>query len=56
MANAFNQFDRSKPKAPRASICDQCSSGKYCRNRAPGMMGCENFNKFPSSQGDEHYR
>lgn len=52
MANSFNQFDRAKPKAPRASICDHCNSKGYCRNKAPGMIACENFNRFPKHQDD----
>ena len=35
------------------SICNGCNSKSYCRNAASGVMGCENFNKFPKPSQDE---
>lgn len=35
------------------SICDHCNSKSYCGNRAPGVTGCVNFNKFPKPAHEE---
>ena len=37
----------------KESICNKCNSKTYCANRANGITGCINFNKFPKPAPDE---
>jgi len=47
-------MDNRKPH-PKKSICDSCNSCAYCINKAPGVTGCINFNKFPKKDKITHY-
>jgi len=39
--------------ADKKSLCNYCNSKSYCPNREPGVIGCENFNKFAKPEGSE---
>lgn len=56
MANPLNTLDKAFKRDKAPSICDKCNSKSYCANRAPGMSGCENFNKFPKPGHDDFHR
>lgn len=50
MANALPRFSSTAPVRKtenRPSICTRCNSCKYCPNKAPGMVACADFNKYP---------
>lgn len=50
MSNALPRFSSIAPVRKtenRPSICTRCNSCKYCPNKAPGMMACVDFNKYP---------